>query len=87
MRFISRLRDVNQGRQLTPWNPLGELTPHSIDSLFGTTMSDSIGSRTNHLKRNFEELTDHLMITDGPPNKHRSGSRLEFIIPRYLIAS
>ena len=78
---------MNQKRQLTLWNPLGELLPHSIDSLFRTTMSDPNGSRKNQLKRNFDELPDHLTIADGPPNKRHSSSRLEFIMPRHWIAS
>ena len=61
--------------------------PHSIDSLFRTTMSDPSGSRTAHLKRGFEKLPDHLMIAEGPRKKRRSGSRSEVIIPRYVIAS
>ena len=50
-------------------------------------MSNPGDSRTDHLKRTFEELPGHLTIAEGPRKKRRSGSRSEVIIPRSLIAS
>ena len=63
------------------WRLLADLTPHSIDTLFWTTMSDPNDPRENHLKRKFEELPDQ---ADRPRNKRRGGLRLEFIISREI---
>ena len=63
------------------WRLLADLMPHSIDTLFWTTMSDPNDPRENRLKRKFEELPGQ---ADRPPsrNKRHGGLRLEFIISR-----
>ena len=65
--------------------PFWRLAPHSIDTLFWTTMSDPKDVRENHLKHKFEALPDQVTIADRPRNKHRGGLRLEFMISRYQI--
>ena len=65
--------------------PIWRLTPHSIDTLFSTTMSDSIDPREKPLKRKFEELPDQVTSADHPRNKRYGGLRLEFMISCYQI--
>ena len=85
-RLWSPLADLTPNNRNVSWlcetvrYPFWRLTPHSIDTLFWTIMSNPNDPRENHLKRKFEELPDQVMITDRPCNKRRGGLRLEFMI-------